>query len=197
MKYGEMITNILDGTFQKADKVASDIANSSTFQKYYKMIMPGKDFSAEVAKSYYAKSGIRSLATSVSGLYRNNYSEEVEAALLKAMRVEDFDKIARQYSLDADLVKRMKETFSNRLQAVIDNANKQTSIPKGTLNPLSMAKENVVTYFNNPNDSVKKARIGAAIGGYTLAATAVRHMSGGTLTRDQFGQKDIAGIPFI
>lgn len=64
--------------------------------------------------------------------------------------------------------------------------------------------EGVNKYFNMPrayfdvtDDSIKKARIATAVGGYAAVSVGGRYLSGGTLTRDNYWQKDIAGVPFF
>lgn len=52
-------------------------------------------------------------------------------------------------------------------------------------------------YFTNPDKTVQKYRIGTAIGTYAGLAIGGRYLSGGTLTTDSYGRKDIAGIPFL
>lgn len=52
-------------------------------------------------------------------------------------------------------------------------------------------------YFTNPDKSITNTRIGTAIGAYAGIAVGGRYLSGGTLTTDSYGRKDIAGVPFL
>lgn len=52
-------------------------------------------------------------------------------------------------------------------------------------------------YYTNATPAQKKARIGATVGAYAGGALGIRALSGGTLTRNSKGERDIAGIPFI
>lgn len=52
-------------------------------------------------------------------------------------------------------------------------------------------------YFDVEDQAARKVRIGTAVGGYAALNVGGRYLSGGTLTRDNYGQKDIAGVPFI
>ena len=54
-----------------------------------------------------------------------------------------------------------------------------------------------VAYFSNPDKHIRHTRINTAIGTYAGVAVGGRYLSGGTLTRDKYGRKDIAGIPFL
>ena len=53
------------------------------------------------------------------------------------------------------------------------------------------------TYYWNPDKTIRNTRIAATIGTASALAVGGRYLSGGTLTTDRYGQKDIAGIPFI
>lgn len=52
-------------------------------------------------------------------------------------------------------------------------------------------------YYTNPDKKIRNTRIAATAGVVGTVAVGGRYLSGGTLTRDQYGQQDIAGIPFI
>lgn len=52
-------------------------------------------------------------------------------------------------------------------------------------------------YFSHPDKQVRSTRINTAIGAYAAATVGTRIMSGGNLTTDSYGRKDIAGVPFI
>lgn len=69
------------------------------------------------------------------------------------------------------------------------NVNDLTKIQQGLIYPQA--------YFNNPDKKIMAQRIGTAVGAYAGINAGGRFLSGGTLTTDSYGQKDIAGIPFI
>jgi hypothetical protein len=52
-------------------------------------------------------------------------------------------------------------------------------------------------YYGNPDKKIRNARIATTAGAYVGAAIGGRYLSGGTLTSDSYGRRDIAGIPFI
>ena len=52
-------------------------------------------------------------------------------------------------------------------------------------------------YFTNPNKNIRNTRIGTAVGAYAAVSVGGRYLQGGTLTTDEYGRKDIAGIPFL
>lgn len=52
-------------------------------------------------------------------------------------------------------------------------------------------------YFMNPDKRIRNTRIAAAAGTYAGLAVGGRYLSGGTLTTDNYGRKDIAGVPFL
>jgi tyrosyl-tRNA synthetase len=52
-------------------------------------------------------------------------------------------------------------------------------------------------YYSNPDKKVRNSRIAATAGAYATVAVGGRLLSGGSLTRDNYGKKDIVGIPFV
>ena len=66
-----------------------------------------------------------------------------------------------------------------------------------TMNPIEKYANYPKAYFTNPDKKVRNTRIGTAIGAYTALSVGGRYLQGGTLTTDQYGRKDIAGIPFL
>lgn len=53
-------------------------------------------------------------------------------------------------------------------------------------------------YFNKPNDAkTNQIRTGVAVGTYMGAMTTARLIHGGTPTTNEYGERDIVGIPFI
>jgi len=75
------------------------------------------------------------------------------------------------------------------------------SNPEFDLNNLTGPRKGealVRSYFSaDAGKEVQRDRIGAAIGAYAIANTGGRLLTGGSLTRNSSGQRDIAGIPFI
>ena len=59
------------------------------------------------------------------------------------------------------------------------------------------AKEYTSAYYLSPDKKTRNTRIATTIGTASALAVGGRYLSGGTLTTDRYGQKDIAGIPFI
>lgn len=52
-------------------------------------------------------------------------------------------------------------------------------------------------YFTNPDKSIAATRRNVAVGGVAAAGIGGRFLSGGTLTEDSYGRKNIVGVPFI
>lgn len=193
MDYGKMVSGMLSGAWQKAGTIAEDIAGSDSFKKYYKRIVPGAEaFGQELSKSVSKRMSVQEAMSNTMNLLANN--EEAFKAFQRVKDVGDIEKLGATHKLDSDLVDQLKMVFSKNLE----NAQK---IPRdGTIaafNPLDKAKESTIAYFTNPDKAIRNTRIAAAAGAYGGVAIASRYMNGGTLTRDQYGRRDIAGIPFI
>lgn len=94
-----------------------------------------------------------------------------------------FRKMFEEAAEDApDIVDLSSATGSN-IKEKIGAVNYFANIPKA--------------YLNTPNAKVKNDRITAMVGGYAGAAVGMRVLRGGTITHNEYGQQDIAGIPFV
>lgn len=195
MEYGKMIGNFLSGAWQKADSIAEDIAGSEAFKKYYKRIIPGSvDFASETAESFAKRASAKTAAASASNMV-GGLSDEVRTALAKARSTADIEKIATTHNLDKDVANAVKEAFSDNVDQLRQSVNYAQRFAKEK--PLTRAAESTIAYFTNPDKATRNTRIAAVAGTYGVAAIGARYMNGGTLTRDQYGRSDIAGIPFI
>lgn len=66
-----------------------------------------------------------------------------------------------------------------------------------TMNPIEKYANYPKAYFTNPDKTVRNTRVGVAISTYTGLAIGGRYLQGGSLTRDEYGRRDIAGVPFL
>lgn len=66
-----------------------------------------------------------------------------------------------------------------------------------TMNPIEKYANYPKAYFTNPDKTVRNTRKGVAIGTYAGLAIGGRYLQGGSLTRDEYGRRDIAGVPFL
>lgn len=66
-----------------------------------------------------------------------------------------------------------------------------------TMNPIEKYANYPKAYFINPDKTVRNTRKGVAIGTYAGLAIGGRYLQGGSLTRDEYGRRDIAGVPFL
>lgn len=76
-----------------------------------------------------------------------------------------------------------QDTGEKSLKEMMGNINYYANIPKA--------------YFNPADPKVRSDRIKAAVGGYAGVAIGGRVLQGGTLTTNEYGERDIAGIPFV
>jgi hypothetical protein len=52
-------------------------------------------------------------------------------------------------------------------------------------------------YFSTDNPAINQKRLGVVAGGYVAATSGMRIINGGTPFTNEYGERDIAGIPFI
>lgn len=82
------------------------------------------------------------------------------------------------------------DAFKQQVPQNAEEVFKNFSMPKKGM-------EYAKAYFSNSDKDVHNARVQTAVGAYAALTVGGRYLSGGTLTRDQYGRNDIAGIPFI
>ena len=88
-----------------------------------------------------------------------------------------------------DLTKDISEKYKSSKNVTTDDVQ--------NLKWYQKAKEYTSAYYLSPDKKTRNTRIAATVGTASALAVGGRYLSGGTLTTDRYGQKDIAGIPFI
>lgn len=78
---------------------------------------------------------------------------------------------------------------SENISSQIGGLNYVRNVPRAYFNPVDEA--------GNLLNDVRSSRIKGAIGAYAGVTLGGRFISGGSLTKDKYGQNDIAGIPFV
>lgn len=134
----------------------------------------------------------------------------------------DVSKRLKNFNIPEDEAKKLSETiFSNTyekdIEALSENINQYVNDTDKAIKVLKTKTGKVIdegldtvtpglhdkitkypqAYFKNPDKKIRNTRIGTAIGAYTALSVGGRYLQGGTLTTDQYGRKDIAGIPFL
>ena len=147
----------------------------------------------------------------VDALIRNvNDASKDLGEQLSRLANKGLDDKSRSYNYNTvksifDLLEKNKQSVDlsnvniNHYKEVISGAFKDTAPVDvySTLGPVDKAFSNVKTYFTTPDKQVRTTRILTAVGAYETMAIGNRVLNGGSITRDQYGQKDLAGVPFI
>ena len=103
-------------------------------------------------------------------------------------------------SFEADIDKlELDENTSNTLKRVTKNIieKEQKNVDVESMSIPDKIMKYPQAYFKNPDKEIRNTRIGTTVGAYTALSVGGRYLQGGTLTTDQYGRKDIAGIPFL
>jgi len=180
----------------KAGAAIDDVAASIAKSNWYKSVVPtnmNSELASYVAGSSkhnveFARNAIRD--TLSSGM---EITDDVEAAIQKIST----------HNLNASIDKNLKDIAP---EAVLNIAKKRANESITGIDGQKVIKQMTQTerlmatpgaYFSNPNKKVRNTRIATAAAAYAGVAVGGRYLSGGTLTSDKYGQKDIAGIPFV
>lgn len=122
-----------------------------------------------------------------NALNGTDYSDEALDSLAEIMK---------KHNIEGQKFEAFKKNASNNIKAAM-NASHDFDIKPSVIEGVYHPKTYASTYFNNPDQTIKKQRIAAVAGTYAGIAVGARALSGGNLTHDEYGQKNIAGIPFI
>lgn len=116
-------------------------------------------------------------------MHGSDYSEKSFEKLNQKLQKEGIDKDMANQIVDS-----IKENAQNILseQLTVEDIGTMQKIPTY-----------IQTYLSNPDKKVKTQRIATIAGAYAGATVGGRYLSGGTLTADSYGRKDIAGVPFL
>lgn len=184
--------------------VAEAISGSKISEsKLYKTIIPGKD---ELIKnmSPSSKEAESVINSKILDELKNEYEINLADDTIKAFESfekskfneTDYANLKKALEKDSNMPNEFTDEIIEKTKDVIDNIQYDADNIKST--PWYVkAKEYTKSYYTNPDTKIRNTRIATTVGTASALTVGGRYLSGGTLTRDQYGQKDIAGIPFI
>lgn len=190
-----MNNKALNAIGSKIQDVASSVASS----KWAKNIVPTVDelnqtisSNAKLAKSLHTDNIQKSLATMFQGI---NVPEQEAIRMAKNVNAKNYEEAIN--NLSGDISKYTDKPVDKVIERAKTITEEELSKGIDTISTTNKILKYPQAYFMNPNKSVRNTRIAAAAATYAGVAVGGRYISGGTLTRDNYGRKDIAGVPFI
>ena len=196
-----MNTVVIGNTIQD---IASSVANS----KWAKSLVPTIEElnetianNSKLSSSLHTENIQQSLANMFQGI---NISEEEAIKMAQTVNAKNYQKaiddLSKSIAANTDkpvdrVIERAKTVVERELSKKVDIDLEGIGGPAKVLE--NKIKKYPKAYFMNPDKDVRKARIGTAVGGYAAVSIGGRYLQGGTLTTDEYGRKDIAGIPFL
>lgn len=201
--YANMMKELMEGTAQDMKKAAKNIAKKPAVKQYFDSIYPGKtnlinELNQTIANDpkmsakWIDERVQKRVSDTLEDLVPKDKIEELSQTVHSATYSDDIDELAKsigQYTDKADIASKI---MKDEAKEVIDNG--LDNIKPGLYDKITKYPQ---AYFKNPDKKVRNARIGTAIGAYAGLTVGGRYLQGGTLTTDQYGRKDIAGIPFL
>ena len=184
--------------------VAEAISGSKIKEsKLYKAIIPGKDELIKNMKpsSKEVEGAINEqILTPLKDNAGINFSDDTIEAFKtfekSKFNVEDYDNLKKALDEDNNISDTISDRVIKKTKRAVDNIKyDEDSIKKQPW--YIKAKEYTKSYYSAPDTKTRNTRIAATVGTASALAVGGRYLSGGTLTTDRYGQKDIAGIPFI
>lgn len=136
----------------------------------------------------------------------NGMTEKIGRNTEKVGLFEDFAKANKENINKTDEVidarRRIKniEDTNAKLQGKVDSIAEKGFNGANPLDKAKMIGSGIADYYNPLSDqsvATKALRYGATAGAVSAGAVGARYISGGTMTEDKDGNKDIAGVPFL
>lgn len=170
------------------------------FKRAFNLIDP----STSVKAGYSAVGKSMKSKHATMGEINNAYKSYIGKNATKAQRREAVDAL-RTHGFKPD----KKTPLTDQIDKFQSNyKDKLPNMKKFNSNPSKYIQENAETmptflggmgkdYFTNGTKGQLAARYGMVGAGYAGAAVGSRYLAGGSATRDKYGNKDIAGLPFI
>lgn len=200
------ISTLLGKDFAIKGTSVKDIAKSIAGNVY-----PGKNELAEELNETIAKnmsSNKKYVNEKTRDILNGKIDDLIEATSLSddlAKKAKDIVANTNQSNLDKN-ISELNKIFPNEnvVHKTFDRAKKE--IGNITISPDNVKRElgdirykmNIPkAYFTNPDKTVRNTRAGVAVGTYAGLAVGGRYLQGGSLTRDEYGRRDIAGVPFL
>lgn len=191
-------------------KSAMDFAKEFAKGNYARSIFPGKNelkqeldqTIANNAKIYNSllNDKVQNAAKSVLQSDRTaNISEDDIKHIASRIHAGTYEKDLEK--LKGDIAKHSKnadmiiDDIKNEAKSIMGEGVSPDAIK--TMNPGVKAMKYTQAYFSNPDKKITQNRIATAAAAYVGVSVGGRYLSGGNLTSDSYGKKDIAGIPFI
>lgn len=132
-------------------------------------------------------------------------TEEIQNFLLRQPKIKEAEALIKNFDInnaEQSLTEILKEVGINSepiKEKTMSEINKRINhAGEQVINNSNAFKTfDVPAYFLDKDKKTVATRIGTTVAGIGTVNIAGRYLSGGTLTTDRYGRKDIAGIPFV
>ena len=192
----EELANVAKNTMLKKNTLLSNINISDVDSAFAEAAKRGEsDYSKAFIKF---KSNIdagnvdevKHAAKDISERFNDSrYLDLLQKAEIKQTRIQD-----RISGFDVEEAQRVYKD-SVKVPKIIDNFVTDSQAEKFSNGIYSLQGKK--QYFDSGNKKTNQIRAGAAVGGYFGAMTTARIAHGGTPITNEYGERDIVGIPFI
>ena len=195
------LSNIARESMQRKNTVLSNLNMNDVNNAYNNMANKSPDYIKEFNK---LKSAIDSGNVDEAKNVANNISSRFQDdSYVKFLSDANDSYVLRKEAIEKVRPRRIEEMAQNELKQKIKNkkiANtflndkQQGKLAKNIYNTQGYMPLN---YFNSGNVKTNQVRMGVTAGGYMAVGTATRLLNGGGLFENEYGERDIVGIPFI
>lgn len=191
----EELANVARQTMQRKNTIMSNL-DVNEFDKIFSTANKTDAYTTEFNK----------LRTSLNS---GNVEEAKSIATTISERFQDgaYLKLLQEAEGKTNIIEKQIQEASNEL--IMDKFKKNFKIPEKVKGFVTDEQQDKIAsmayklqgkkeYFNKPNDAkTNQIRAGFAVGTYMGAMTTARLIHGGTPITNEYGERDIVGIPFI
>ncbi len=191
----EELANVARATMQRKNTVISNL-NLDDFDKIYNAAdKSNADYIKEFNKLRGAlNSGNTDEAKTVATSISERFQDGAYLKLLQDAETKRSNDIAYYNSLGADGI---KEEFKTGFKIPEKAKGFVTDEQQDKIADMFYKLQGKKQYFNTGDPKTNQIRAGVAAGTYMGAMTTARLVHGGGLTTNEYGERDIVGIPFI
>lgn len=175
-----------------------DVAASVSGSTWWKRITGDGHLADEIAETIASSSKLghdrEKFFSNLSQDLHTKLNMDVDKADAIAKRIKPGNANAVEKAIASE---NLDERSAEIMRKAAKDAAEKSKISAGDMNLLQAAAEYPRAYFGIADEATRKTRVRTAIAGYAGVAVGGRVLSGGSLTKDEYGRSDIAGIPFI
>lgn len=193
------LAGVARATMQRKNTVLSNLELSKFDELYSAADKSNADYVAEFGRLQSSlNAGNTDQAMEIASGISDKFGDKSYLQYLQEAEGNYNAKKARIDAMDAEVIRSgYIDTMKEKIAGNKTISSFTTSAQQEKLASAAYKAQGLKNYFNTGDAKTNQIRMGVAAGGYMGTAMVVRGLQGGTPLTNEYGERDIAGIPFI